>query len=216
MRFILKGLEPQSLSEYRAKPDSTYDGPNFTSVKTEVRQQLLHEQGYLCCYCMKRIENSELKTKIEHWHCQNRYPAEQLKYLNLLAACDGNCGVQYKDQHCDTKKANSDILYNPSDPDHKTRLRIQYNSNGEISSADPVFNEQINTVLNLNFSRLTDNRKAIQDAITQALNNSSGTRTRAEISDKIKKWQTLDQDGKLKEFCDVAIYYLEKKLLKVQ
>ena len=216
MRFILKREEPRSLREYRAVPGAIYNGPNFTSVKTDVRQQLLQEQGYLCCYCMKRIQDDELRTKIDHWHCQDRYPDEQLSYLNLLAACDGNSGFPNNDQHCDTKKANIDIRYNPSDPSHKERLQIQYNSLGEIKSIDPTFNYQIDTVLNLNFSRLTDNRKAILDAIIDVLHNKQGKRTRAEISSIIRKWQARNEEGKLMEYCGVAIYYLEKKLSKTQ
>ena len=214
MRFIQKNDEPRSLREYRAMPRAVYDGPNFTPVKSDIRQQLLREQGYLCCYCMKRIEDNELKTKIEHWHCQDTYPNEQLAYQNLLAACDGNSGSPPKEQHCDTKKTNHDVSYNPSNANHKNRLQIQYSSSGEVISVDPVFNQDIENILNLNFSRLRDNRKIILDTVAKVLNEKAGTRTRHEIQRLIVKWSSPDHEGKLPEYCDVALYYLNRKLLK--
>jgi len=50
--------------------------------------------------------------KIEHWHSQDRYEAEQLDYGNLLGACMGNEGKAHWDQHCDTRKGDRDLSRN--------------------------------------------------------------------------------------------------------
>ena len=57
------------LARYRAEGNVDYDGPNFTLVKEAIRKALLKEQGYLCAYCMSRIEG---EVKIEHWHCRGQ------------------------------------------------------------------------------------------------------------------------------------------------
>lgn len=55
MILIEKQSEPQSLQKHRNTPGADFDGMD----KAELRLYLLQEQGYLCAYCMKRINNSQ-------------------------------------------------------------------------------------------------------------------------------------------------------------
>ena len=82
MRAIHKGAEPQSLVEHRAASHSDFDNYKHSD---ELRESLVAEQGAICCYCLQRIRPTAEGMKIEHWHCQTKYPAEQLDYGNLLA-----------------------------------------------------------------------------------------------------------------------------------
>ena len=209
MRDIDKRQEPASLVEYRAKPCATYDDLK-PPVKQDIRDNLLREQGHICCYCMSRI-NSDSMT-IEHWHSQHEYPTEQLDYRNMLAVCPGNKGNPPKAQHCDTRKKKHDLIFNPADSQHDVESRLKYLGDGTIQSSDTVFNTQLNNVLNLNFSRLKDNREAVVRAVEQAVNTRPGTRTRSQIENQISKWDSLDGDGKRKPFSAVAIYFLRKWL----
>jgi len=210
VRAINKGEEPSVLTEYRTGQNTEYNGPEFTRVKERLRESLLEEQGHLCAYCMQRITITTMK--VEHWHCQSRYPGEQLQYQNLLACCKGNESEKPGKQHCDTRKGDVDILYNPANPEHHNRLQIRFEGDGTIRSDDTVFDDQINCILNLNYSRLQRNRKEVIASVHKGLNRNSETRPNAEIRRLIEKWNTPDACGHLREYCGVAIYYLQKRL----
>ena len=62
MRYIQKKSEPESLTKYKKQKGAYYDGYDR---KDDVRESLLKEQGYLCGYCMKRLDSCE-QVKIEH------------------------------------------------------------------------------------------------------------------------------------------------------
>jgi len=211
MKAITKRPEPNSLVNYRLQAGASYDGlPQ--DVKSEVRHGLLEEQGHICAYCMQRISAGDVK--IEHWHSQARHPHEQLYYKNMLACCRGNEGQPPRDQHCGTRQADDDILYNPAETNHHNRLKIRYHGDGTIHSDDVVFNDQINQILNLNYSRLVRNRKNVVDAIRLRMNSTPGTRTVRHIQNLLATWRNPNSSGKLPEYCDVAVYCLEKKLQK--
>ncbi len=209
---ITKGKEPSSLIQYKQQPDAEYDGANFTPIKDDIRDQLLEEQGFLCAYCMQRLENDRLKVKIEHWHCQKNNLSEKLDYKNMLVVCLGNQGNPIEKQHCDTYKGKKDLTYNPANPKHDIQSKIKYLVDGEIKSDDTVLNNELNKVLNLNYFILKQNRKKVLDSICEVLNHKAGTRTKIELSKILQKWQSKDQHGKLKEYCGVVIYYLKRKI----
>ena len=141
---IHKGSEPSELTQYRSQGGAVYDGPDFTPVKDAIREQLVKEQGYICAYCMSRIESNESQIKVEHWMCQNPkskdevknayHASRQLDYSNMLGCCCG-IGAKTTDEFCDTSKKNMDLLYNPADATHHSRLKIKYDFNGVIHLA---------------------------------------------------------------------------------
>ena len=207
MRPITKSPEPASLSAYRQTQGASFDGLP-SPAKQDLKEQLLWEQGHLCAYCMSRIKPD--KMKIEHWHCQKRYPHDQLSYSNLLACCAGGEGGPPRSQHCDTRKGEADLAFNPADPSHHVRLRMRFSGDGVVRSEDTVFDRQLNQVLNLNLRKLVNNRKAVVIAVTQALGFRPGLRTKAELADLVRRWEQPDSEGKLPEFCKVAMYLLRK------
>lgn len=215
MRAINKGTEPRVLSQHRSQPHSTFDNLPL-AIKDKIRAQLCDEQGYLCAYCMQRIENDSGQVKIEHWCSQTRYPAEQLDYANLLGVCLGNEGQQKQQQHCDTRKGDADLDYHPANPAHHIESRIHYEGNGTISSREALFDQQLNEVLNLNLYRIRKNREGVIRSISEAMNRRPGSRSRAEVLKFLEKWQRPDAEGKLKPYCGVAIYWLNKRLQKAQ
>lgn len=215
MMPIKKNSEPVELRNYRCVPDAKYDGGQFINVKDAIRRSLASEQGYLCAYCMSRIEPEENKMKVEHWHCQDNYPDEQLDYTNMLGCCYGNEGEPLYAQHCDTAKRNKNIVFNPSNPDHYERLEIHYKADGTVYSMHHDFNQQLNEVLNLNSDRhrLKANRKAVIRAIKEVLKKKSCNLTAGYINKLIKDWKS--GNGKMKGYAGVAIYFLEKKLRRM-
>ena len=103
--------------------------------------------------------------KIEHWRSQTAHAAEQLTYRNLLGACPGGEGQPVQFQHCDTRKGDSGLRWNPADPTHRIESRVRYELDGSIRSDDVLFNEQLSRVLNLNLPRLKKNREGIWRAV---------------------------------------------------
>lgn len=162
---IIKTKGPNSLTQYKSQPDAEYDGGGFTTVKDDIRTCLLSEQGYVCAYCMRRIVNDNLKTKIEHWQPQSIYKERQLDYSNLLACCDGGEGAPLANRTCDTRKGNLTIRYNPADGAVDIGTKIKFKSSGKVESTDSSFNNDINSTLNLNNPRLVKNRAIVLEEI---------------------------------------------------
>ncbi len=210
MREIKKGVEPRQLTAYKIQPGAKYDGPEFTEVKNAVRDQLLKEQGHLCAYCMQRIKVTEMK--VEHWRGQTRYPDCQLDFSNMLGCCMGNEGQKKKDQTCDTRKGDLDLKFSPAIPSHKIEDKIRYLGNGRVRSKDDDFDAQINEVLNLNYTRMVENRITALDEIQRALSKKPGTRSKGQIQALISTLSVPDGEDKLKPFVGVMLDYLEKRL----
>lgn len=205
MRNIQKQSEPQSLTQHRCQSNADYD--NYAD-KDDLRRSLVAEQKGICCYCMQRIRPTSQEMKIEHCLCQDNYPDKQLDYKNLLGSCLGNQGKPPRNQHCDTKKGNSNISFNPSNPLDDIESKIRYLGDGTIKSEDPQINREINDILNLNQSLLKNNRKAVLDAVQKFMDKSPST---GHIRKKLKQWKG-DNITELYEYCQVAVYYLQKKL----
>jgi len=211
---ISKRSQPSELIQYKKQKGAVFDGPNFTPIKNVVRSSLAKEQGYLCAYCMKSIKDDSQSTKVEHWFSQKKFPNQQLDYKNLLLVCLGNKGQPERNEHCDTKKGNDNLHFNPSDSNHDVESKIRYFGNGKIGFYnDPKMENDIKT-LNLNEFSLVNKRKAILDGIMAGLNRKPGPRSGAEIEKKLEAWMSK-KDERLVEFCGVAIYYLRNKLLKL-
>jgi hypothetical protein len=92
--------------------------------------------------------------------CQDKFEAERLDYSNLLGACMGNEGQAPRSQHCDTRKEDRDLSRSPAKQSDRVEDVIQYTGDGRIVSSDPVFDAELNDVLNLNLAFLMNNRKA--------------------------------------------------------
>lgn len=117
MRQIQKTCPPDEFVEYCKTPGVCYGELNGIP-KRALRKRLLEDQGYICCYCGRSIEDDE-NTKIEHIKCQKNYEHLALNFDNMLASCDGGdkdrsdrVRPRHK-SHCDAKKDNNDIPISP-------------------------------------------------------------------------------------------------------
>ncbi len=209
MRTIVKKREPASLTQHRLTQYSDYD--NYPD-KDGLRDVLVSEQRGLCCYCMGRIRNDEMK--VEHWKCQSRYLAEQLNYRNLLAACLGGEAKSPRFQHCDTRKGKKDLKWNPADPSHSIETRIRYEADGGIRSDDSGFDAELTQVLNLNHPMLKNIRKAILAAILQwwslQKRKNKGPVPKSRL--KRERNRQTPQTGELKPYCQVAVWWLNQRI----
>jgi len=209
MRGITKGAEPPSLTAHRQTPHCDYD--NYPD-KAALRHALVSEQRGICCYCMGRIHNGLDTMKIEHWRCKSHHPAEQLNYRNLLGACLGGHGQPSHLQHCDTRKGDRDLQWNPADPAHHVETRIRYETDGSVRSDDAEFDVELDDVLNLNLPRLKNNRLGVLDAVLDWWRQEKrrGPVPRERFA-RERDWRVAG-DGELQPFCQVAAWWLEQRL----
>ncbi len=214
MREITKGPEPASLTAHRLTPHCDYD--NYAD-KDALRGTLVNEQRGICCYCMGRIQDGPQRMRIEHWQCQRHFPLKQLIYRNLLGACLGSDGKPLELQHCDRRKGDKELRWNPANPAHHIETRLRYELDGSIRSPDPTFDRQLDAVLNLNLDVLKNNRKAVWVAITQWW-----TSEKARIGGPVPRARFERQrdrcvggGGKLEPFCQVEVWWLEQRLARM-
>ena len=201
MKFIQKGNEPEAWKIYR-----NTEGVPFSAI-SELKHALLAEQGYLCCYCMSRINFNTMK--VEHWK-PRRYSDLVFDYKNLLAACKGNfCD----DKHCDTLKDDDEISIDPTSKTHNVETFIKYKwSDGSITYPD-AYQHDIEDVLNLNNPVLKSNRKEVIVGLTQVLSSKKFTKT--ECQKQLRKFQEPDKSGKYHHYCMVAVRFLEKRIRSI-
>ncbi|MEB3311765.1 MAG: hypothetical protein VKJ02_16190 [Snowella sp.] len=199
------------------------DGEVTFVGKDELRQSLLKEQGYICCFCMCRIKDSNETTKIAHIFPQNPVSDEDkqkvkqenldLNYYNMLAACNGGSGKPLDSQHCDTKQGNTILKINPADSVRNCEILIEYTSSGEIYSNNADINHDLKEVLNLNLNAIKKARKEAYSAIIIKLESKYPNRSwsKRSIENEIKNYSQL-KNGKYAPYCQYVIYFLEKKL----
>lgn len=207
MKYIKKGTEPASLTQFRAGGGKDFDDYR---EKEELSWKLMEEQGSICCYCMQRIKPGAMH--IEHWKPQSGFPNQQLNYKNLLAVCNGNVGQPKHLQHCDSRKGNTEITINPTE--RQCESLVKFSTNGEVYSDDETVSRELTTALNLNHQTLVINRKNVLDFVIRKLKaeNQDGTWSKAVLKKEIRKWENFGKDGKHEPFCRIVIFYIKKKL----
>lgn len=195
-------------------PACNYD--NYAD-KDALRHALVTEQRGLCCYCTNRIHNGPTSMKIEHWRCQSRYGGEELNYRNLLGACLGGKGQPWHLQHCDTRKGDIDLRWNPADPDHHIETRLRYEPDGSIRSDEADFDDQLTAVLNLNLAVLKNGRKGVFDGVLGWWKHERERLHGPVPRSRLERERNLRIDGaaELEPFCQVAVWWLEQRLSRM-
>ncbi len=214
MRAITKGQEPRSLVQHRAKTHSSYD--NYAD-KDDLRAALVRDQRGLCCYCMTRVEATGTAMKIEHWRCQSRNDHLALTYSNLLAACLGGHGLPEALQHCDTRKGEQDLKFNPANGEHHVEQRIGFEMDGTIASSDAEFDAQLNDVLNLNLPLLKNRRKGVLTAILEWWNHEKARLRGPVPTDQLDRKRARhmgDGASQLTPFDPVAVWWLDQRIAR--
>ena len=218
MIHIQKHSQPKKFVEFLQQNKNAHFDDMPSDVKQILRDSLLKEQGYLCAYCMSKIDDQH--TKIEHYEPRNK--ENELNYKNLLAVCEGNfSGNDEKHQHCDTKKGNKTLEIDPKNKYHISQ--ISYKPNGTIYSRNEKINYDLNVTLNLNDDEgyLKNNRKEALSALLKKIKQiKDKVKNKNAILEYLKKtlnfYTSLDEKGELQPYCGILIEYLEKKINKWQ
>ena len=199
MKRIEKKAEPKCLAEYKRKyqdkSKSAYESLDG-SERNKLKECLLKEQFYLCCYCMIGLEPNN--SHIEHLKPQSRYPKDSLLYENILASCNSK-------ENCGNKKSGwweDNSFLSPLE--ETCENSFQYSFDGRIVPLNQKAKKTVD-VLNLNSYRLTRARKA---AISIIDNLSIGACD--EVRYCFDFYSVPTDQGKLPGFAPVLVFFLKK------
>ncbi|MEG4854248.1 retron system putative HNH endonuclease [Microcoleus sp. B5-D4] len=204
MKYIQKGKEPLNFSEWKATQKSlgvNYDYKYLSNPeKVSVHISLLSEQGYICCYCCMRVEQSN--SHIEHLAPQSKTDSElSLDYTNML----GSCG-RYPNwpEYCGNKKQNLAIGVSPLQANCEEFF--DYSSTGEIlpTANNLAHQKDAQTtikVLGLNHYDLTQGRIQAFEALEGI------TQEEAELLAQV--CQQMNAQGRYQPFCNAVLYFLK-------
>lgn len=214
MILIIKTKEPASWTRHRLTPGADYEATD------DLRNALLKDQGYICAYCMRRIPANDNGTdetsRIEHIVPRNilKTASERMDFADMVICCPGAItSTDKKKTHCDRHKDETPIAFSPLNADCIATL--SYLSDGTLKSSSKQYDTEINEVLNLNLPLLKANRLAIKTEIINQLNSRPRWRA-ADIRRLLAKYTERDENGRLTEYCGVAVFYLEKKLRAIE
>lgn len=208
MKYIHKNSEPIELRKYRQAPNATYAGlRKKRSLYRKVKWSLAQEQGFICCYCGRRISGTSSDTQIEHIYAKGTpvYEEMQLDYeTNLIACCDGgkrercNGKIRKEDLYCESLKGDIILPVNPLTIECEDKFL--FSDDGEVLGISKDAEVTIK-ILNLNSPAIKNMRK-------YAIDNYSlvpPTNWKCEY-DRLKKKNTNNQ---YTEFCFVLQKYIE-------
>lgn len=225
--------EPKSLQKFRSdkKSDGMFDTYSSEIGLSELRNNLLEDQGNICCYCMSSISipasNKTERTKIEHYIPRDKTREVEVNYHNLYLSCDGkkqckesnnkkenthkNCACKYKKgkvsfRHCDTCKGNRKLKHIKLDG--TTQSKIKYKSSGIIYSDDENIGYELNYILNLNNSQLVSNRKQAKQTLWQCFPEDKKWSS-SFLKNKISQYKNMDKKA---PYVGFLIYVLQLRL----
>lgn len=205
MKYIVKGQEPPEFTEWKALAN---DNDNWTPTyddlrspqKDAVKKALMNEQGHICCYCERRLDESN--SHIEHFNPRSRKQVDPLDYSNLLCSCFKKLTKGFP-RHCGVLKDNwfdEALLISPLDETCETHF--SYTAAGEILPANETDKAARETIerLGLNIAELQAKRqKAVEPFLDSDIENEEFIRF---VDGYLKK----DECGRFNEFFTTIRY----------
>jgi uncharacterized protein (TIGR02646 family) len=217
---IKKGPEPVELLQYRFTKNATYEGMP-SDIKDKVKESLMREQGYLCAYCMCRIEMGTGKHRATIEHCLPQTlttESERLNYRNMVAVCWGNRDAHSNEEKtCDAKRGSLPVEQQEMKKVELFRgdsLReIQYASDGRIFSENKDLDEDLNLRLNLNCEarQLKDCRKSALDTLRRKVAKDYPNKTAPKEYFQNLLRCYMESSTEKTPYCGVLIAWLQKR-----
>lgn len=176
MKHIVKDRNTPSFDEWMVLASEDWK-PIYVDLrdpeKKEVKESLMKEQGYICCYCERRLTDED--SHIEHFNPQSNEPGATLDYSNMLCSCQDQL-KKGEPRHCGVSKDNwfdEGLLISPLDSN--CGGRFAYTADGKIQPANEFDNAATMTIekLKLDIGILNDFRKkAIEPFLYDGLDDS--------------------------------------------
>lgn len=222
MRRIEKRTAPECLEDLHQTPGADWSSVSGTQ-KQEMRKAAWDEQYGLCAYCMSRLaEPSAQSMKIEHFYARADRKEYWFAWSNLLGVCLGDVGVDGGNEryHCDTHRGHlstdkQELHVHPAQFPPDAGKLFSCTKEGELipsKSLDESTKSRIQETidkLNLNIPRLKRNRKEVLSVLQAKLRKDDNL---SNIRGMIHSAQRADANGRLMEYVEVAVQYLERKL----
>lgn len=206
MKHIVKQQEPQAFSDWKAMANENWQ-PTYEDlrgdIKQSVKQALMTEQGYICCYCERRLIDED--SHIEHFRPQNDPQADPLDHANLLCSCQ-NWIEKGEPRHCGNLKNgwfDEQLLISPLSTN--CAEQFAYTGDGKIRAANPAHDPARVTIerLGLGIPKVNALReKAIEPFLDDGLSDS-------DVSKFVSGYLQKDAEGMFGEFW-TCIHYLFK------
>lgn len=173
MKHIVKQQEPQPFSEWKALDNKDWQ-PTYGELsgkeKKAVKDALMAEQGYLCCYCERRLADND--SHIEHFKPQSETAVDPLDFSNMLCSCQDQL-KKGDPRHCGNLKSDwfvDALLISPFDPGCENRFSFTGDGGIEPSQANDAAATETIKRLGLNIPKLRDLRKkAIEPFLDDSL-----------------------------------------------
>ncbi|MDE7414894.1 MAG: TIGR02646 family protein [Lachnospiraceae bacterium] len=215
MRKIQKGESPKWFEAWKDNFQckkgrrATYKEDFPDAERRKLRKELLEEQGYICCYCMKRIDINS--SHLEHFWPKSRFKNLDMDYQNMLVSCEGETTGG---DHCGHKK---DDWYDKDmviPTDDKIETMFRYALSGGINPAHRGEKEAVEKKMihewGLDSFHLERNRKM---ALAETEIFEMQDYTEEEVWDTIAYYDGR-QDGKYIEYCNVIIDVMKREMLQ--
>ncbi len=207
MKHIQKAAEPIELTEFRNRWVATGTMPTWRDLEGEaplveaLRRHLFAEQGYVCCYCSRRLIAND--NHIEHLVPRDdTYGDSSLTFVwsNLLASCQANL-MKGDPRHCGIAKGNwydSRFMVSPLEPTCEKRFHFELDGRiRPLRDDDPGAAETIRH-LNLDGPHLRGLRKKAIEALFDGLEHELQPE---EFDTLITNLVERDREGKYESFC---------------
>ena len=157
MIYIQKGSEPTALVKWKKQhPNGTYTNLDSKTKRT-LRNALLQEQGFICCFCGKAIgevdlalsqikqkpvyKNQEHNISNAHIIPQSVDNTKTLDYNNICASCDTRKSNN-NEFHCDHKQGDSCIPISPLQVDCLSFFSFNFDGTIEANQQKKVDDQQ--------------------------------------------------------------------------
>lgn len=208
MKYIQKNSPPPEFVSYCQCATASYAGlRGRKSLYKKVKKSLAQDQGFICCYCGRRISGEHSDTQIEHLYAKGTsvYEEMQLDYeTNLLACCDGgkqersNGTIRKEDLYCESLKGDTILPVNPLNIECENKFL--FSDDGEVIGVSKDAEVTIK-ILNLNSPVIKNMRK-------YAIDNYS-LFPPLDWQTELDRLKRKDANGKYEEFCFVLQQYIE-------
>lgn len=208
MKHIIKRDEPPEFTSWKALANEEWQ-PSYRELggkeKQAVKKALMEEQGYICCYCERRLVDTD--SHIEHFRPQSDINCDPLDFSNMLCSCQRELH-RGKPRHCGNLKKDwfdEALLISPFDPD--CEKCFIFTEDGHIYPSGYRTEAASETILHLGLDipKIVALRKSVIEVFLDE------NLTREELHDFVVSY--LKEGEKLNEFWTTIKYLFAKDFI---
>ena len=193
MKYIQKQSEPLEFTTWKKRSRTYARFKKTAEIKQPVKAALMKEQGYLCCYCERRLTEDD--SHFEHLKPQSDSTVDPLDFSNLLCSCQKEL-LPGEPRHCGNAKGNCDPSLLISPVDAACEKRFTFTSDGYIQPASDTDLVAVKTIeqLQLDILKLRAFRRgAIAPFLDPDLSDE-------DFQDLVKSHLAKDSSGRFGDF----------------